>query len=149
MRCVETLDSSDGIAADSVGLVFTSPPYATALDYPRAHFLAVAWMEAALGMTLKDYLAQGSRYVGSERGKFGAGGFVLAPAFAERKMCRDVLTSLASSAARQALLYNVIFPTWQRSSRKWFGYTRLADMRWWSFVLRTSGKFACRRTMSS
>jgi len=99
----------DGIAADSVGLVFTSPPYATALDYPRAHFLAVAWMEAALGMTLKDYLAEGSRYVGSERGKFGAGGFVLAPAFAERKMCRDVLTSLASSAARQALLVQRYF----------------------------------------
>lgn len=28
----------------SIDLVVTSPPYATALDYSRAHFLAVPWM---------------------------------------------------------------------------------------------------------
>jgi hypothetical protein len=54
---------------ETVDLVFTSPPYATALDYPRAHFLAVAWLHAALGVSLEDYLARGAEYVGSVRGR--------------------------------------------------------------------------------
>lgn len=54
---------------ESVDLIFTSPPYATALDYTRAHFLAVAWMRDALGISLDDYRALGARYVGSERGR--------------------------------------------------------------------------------
>jgi hypothetical protein len=36
-----------GLADESIDLVFTSPPYATALDYTRAHFPAVAWMRNA------------------------------------------------------------------------------------------------------
>ena len=53
----------------SVDLVFTSPPYATALDYPRAHFLCVPWLAAALGVNLSDYLAAGTQYIGTVRGK--------------------------------------------------------------------------------
>ena len=53
---------------ESVDLVLTSPPYATALDYPRAHFLAVAWMQPILGVSLSDYMAGASGYIGSERG---------------------------------------------------------------------------------
>ena len=56
------------LKSETVDLVFTSPPYATALDYPRAHFLAVAWMEEALGINLKQYLSRASQYVGTERG---------------------------------------------------------------------------------
>jgi hypothetical protein len=37
--------------------VFTSPPYATALDYPRAHFLSVPWLEHAILMNIRDYLS--------------------------------------------------------------------------------------------
>lgn len=53
---------------ESIDLVFTSPPYATALDYPRAHFLAVAWLQQALGTTLEEYKSRGATYIGSERG---------------------------------------------------------------------------------
>lgn len=53
---------------ESIDLVFTSPPYATALDYPRAHFLAVAWLQQALGTTLEEYKWGGQTYIGSERG---------------------------------------------------------------------------------
>ena len=52
-------------------LVFTSPPYATALDYPRAHFLAVSWMKPVFGTTLDEYKSNGSEYIGSERGQVG------------------------------------------------------------------------------
>lgn len=57
------------LESDSIDLVFTSPPYATALDYPRAHFLAVGWMEQVLGTSLQDYKARGATYIGSERGR--------------------------------------------------------------------------------
>jgi DNA modification methylase len=56
---------------DSVDLVFTSPPYATALDYPRAHFLAVSWMKPVFGTTLDEYKSKGKGYIGSERGQVG------------------------------------------------------------------------------
>ena len=57
----------------SIDLVFTSPPYATALDYPRAHFLAVGWMEQVLGLSLQDYKERGATYIGSERGRLDYG----------------------------------------------------------------------------
>lgn len=57
------------LRTETIDLVFTSPPYATALDYPRAHFLAVAWMRKALGVDLQEYLAKSPEYVGSERGR--------------------------------------------------------------------------------
>jgi hypothetical protein len=56
------------LTAESVDLVFTSPPYATALDYTRAHFLAVAWMQARLGISLPEYRQRAGKYIGSERG---------------------------------------------------------------------------------
>lgn len=57
------------IKNNSIDFVFTSPPYATALDYPRAHFLAVGWMQSALGINYKKYKQKGETYIGSERGK--------------------------------------------------------------------------------
>jgi len=54
---------------ETIDLVLTSPPYATALDYTRAHFLAVAWMQAALGLDLAEYRELAPRYVGAERGR--------------------------------------------------------------------------------
>jgi DNA modification methylase len=59
------------LADNSVDLVFTSPPYATALDYPRAHFLAVSWMKPLFGTSLDEYKTNGKSYIGSERGQVG------------------------------------------------------------------------------
>lgn len=58
------------VRSETVDLVFTSPPYATALDYPRGHFLAVAWMRDILGVSLEEYRANAPTYVGSERGRW-------------------------------------------------------------------------------
>jgi DNA modification methylase len=65
--CTDTSVTVD----NSVDLVFTSPPYATALDYPRAHFLAVSWMKPLFGTSLDEYKTNGKGYIGSERGQVG------------------------------------------------------------------------------
>ena len=57
------LDMADGTA----DLVFTSPPYCSALDYTRAHIFAVAWLGDVLGTTVDQYRLLGRNYVGSER----------------------------------------------------------------------------------
>jgi DNA modification methylase len=56
------------LGEESVDMVFTSPPYATALDYPRAHFLAVGWLSNSLGISFEEYKLKGATYIGSERG---------------------------------------------------------------------------------
>jgi tRNA G10 N-methylase Trm11 len=56
------------IKNESIDLIFTSPPYATALDYPRAHFLAVSWMQQPLGISFNEYKTREIAYIGSERG---------------------------------------------------------------------------------
>ncbi|MDI3315947.1 MAG: DNA methyltransferase [Mycobacterium sp.] len=52
---------------DHVDMVFTSPPYCSALDYTRAHMFAVAWMPEVLSATVEQYRILGREYVGSER----------------------------------------------------------------------------------
>lgn len=59
-RCLPVDDAS-------VDLVFTSPPYCSALDYTRAHMFAVAWLADVLDTTVGDYQRLGRVYVGSER----------------------------------------------------------------------------------
>jgi DNA modification methylase len=54
-------------ADGSVDLVFTSPPYCSALDYTRAHVFAVAWMADVLGLSTEQYRTLGRGYIGSER----------------------------------------------------------------------------------
>jgi DNA modification methylase len=54
-------------AEGSVDLVFTSPPYCSALDYTRAHVFAVAWMADVLGLSTEQYRTLGRGYIGSER----------------------------------------------------------------------------------
>jgi hypothetical protein len=48
-------------------LVFTSPPYCSALDYTRAHMFAVAWLADVLGTTANEYRLLGRAYIGTER----------------------------------------------------------------------------------
>jgi DNA modification methylase len=55
------------IAPDGVDLIFTSPPYCTALDYTRAHSFSVAWLADVLAMSSDDYRTLARRYIGSER----------------------------------------------------------------------------------
>lgn len=52
---------------NSVQLVFTSPPYGTALDYTRAHFLSIGWLHDVLGIAVQAYTLHGRQYIGTER----------------------------------------------------------------------------------
>jgi DNA modification methylase len=85
----------------SVDLIFTSPPYATALDYTRAHFLAVAWMSEPLGCTVQQYVNQAPNYIGSERGRF-PGGFQIDDALDAFPETKAVLTSLSGESKNLA-----------------------------------------------
>lgn len=84
-----------------IDLIFTSPPYATALDYPRAHFLAVTCMQKAFGISLKEYRAKAPTYIGSERGRL-AGDFMLDQQLAEFDLVRSILLQLSECSSRQA-----------------------------------------------
>lgn len=86
---------------ETVDLVFTSPPYATALDYTRAHFLAVAWMQKALGVSLEDYLAKGLAYIGSGRGKLPRE-FAPDDSLNGLELTQSVITRLVANSPAQA-----------------------------------------------
>ena len=88
---------------ESVDLVFTSPPYVTALDYPRAHFLAVPWMEAALGIDLETYRGNAPRYIGSQQGRL-AGPPSIGGELAELNLVTSIVRRLAKASPRQAKL---------------------------------------------
>lgn len=53
---------------ESVDLVVTSPPYCNALDYVRAHALAIGWLQDVFGVTQTEYSLSGRQYIGTERG---------------------------------------------------------------------------------
>jgi len=55
------------VADSSVDLAFFSPPYVSALDYPRAHMFAVAWLADVLGTSPASYREAARTYIGSER----------------------------------------------------------------------------------
>jgi DNA modification methylase len=52
----------------SADLIFTSPPYCSALDYTRSHMFSVAWLGDVIGTSVAKYGELGRRYVGTERG---------------------------------------------------------------------------------
>lgn len=52
---------------NSVDLTFFSPPYVSALDYPRAHVFAVAWLSDVLGTDVDQYRVDARRYIGTDR----------------------------------------------------------------------------------
>ncbi len=92
----------------SVDLVFSSPPYATALDYPRAHFLAIPWMAAALNVDLATYRANAPHYVGSQQGKLD-GPLVMDQRLASLKQASTILRELDKTSGRQAKLCHRYF----------------------------------------
>jgi DNA modification methylase len=51
----------------SVDLVFTSPPYVNAIDYPRAHKFSLHWLGDALGISPAAYRDLGRAYIGTDR----------------------------------------------------------------------------------
>ncbi len=55
-----------------VDLVFFSPPYVSALDYPRAHAFGVAWLSDVFDISPENYRSHARRYVGSDRAPLAA-----------------------------------------------------------------------------
>jgi SAM-dependent methyltransferase len=55
------------VTTGDVDLVFFSPPYVSALDYPRAHMFAVAWLADVLGTTTLAYQERARDYIGTDR----------------------------------------------------------------------------------
>lgn len=51
----------------AVDLSFFSPPYVSALEYPRAHVFAVAWLSDVLAVDVDQYRADARRYIGTDR----------------------------------------------------------------------------------
>jgi len=93
---------------ESVDLIFTSPPYGTALDYPRAHFLAVAWMQRAFGITVQEYKADAPDYIGSERGRL-AQDLVIDKRLDEFGLVKSIIQALNDRSARHAKLLQRYF----------------------------------------
>lgn len=56
-----------GLADGAIDLAFFSPPYVSALDYPRAHAFAVAWLSDVFDVDLDRYRADARRYIGTDR----------------------------------------------------------------------------------
>ncbi len=55
------------VADGMVDLTFFSPPYVSALDYPRAHVFGVAWLSDVLGVDVDQYRQDARRYIGTDR----------------------------------------------------------------------------------
>lgn len=89
----------------TVDFVFTSPPYATALDYPRAHFLAVSWMKSVLDVDNQSYKEKGQTYIGSERGKIRN----IHSSSELGQIAQDVITQLRGTDYRKAHLIERYF----------------------------------------
>lgn len=71
MRYTTVVDRADArslpIAPGVADLVFTSPPYCNALDYPRAHQFVIAWLGDVLGIDSKAYTTLARAYIGTDR----------------------------------------------------------------------------------
>ena len=89
------------LRSETIDLVFTSPPYATALDYPRGHFLAVAWMQDVLGVSLEEYRANAPTYIGSERGRW-PNDLTVDDCLKQLDLARLVLANIAQHSDAQA-----------------------------------------------
>jgi len=90
----------------SAQLVFTSPPYGSALDYTRAHIFAVSWMPEILGIDTNTYRLLGRSYVGSERAPMTeAGRTNAAPPKTGLPQTDGVIADLADDRERAWVVY--------------------------------------------
>lgn len=55
------------LPSDSIDLIFTSPPYVNAIDYPRAHKFSIFWIGDFLNISPAEYSQLGREYIGTER----------------------------------------------------------------------------------
>ena len=92
----------------SIDLVFTSPPYATALDYTRAHFLVIPWMEKKFNTSFEKYKEKGVSYIGSQRGKLPTE-FSINPVLMNLGLTSQVLKSLSRQSEKHAKLVQRYF----------------------------------------
>ena len=84
------------VDAESQALIVTSPPYFTAVDYPRAHRLSVCWMNGRAPEDVasrRDYI--GIRYIGPQGGEEW---------FEERRQLRRFIPTPIRSNGRLAKL---------------------------------------------
>lgn len=116
---------------ESIDLIATSPPYATALDYTRAHFLAVAWMHPVFHLSTEQYTALAPEYIGSERGRVSRV-FKLDERLQSLPSARAALQSLAERDLRQAHLIQRYFTDMYAA----FGeMRRVLRPQGWAFVV--------------
>jgi hypothetical protein len=101
------------IENESVDLVFTSPPYATALDYPRAHFLAIPWLKPVLGVDLTSYLSKTPSYIGSERGRLQTD-FEISSTLSGYPLTHSIVARIHRNSLRHAKLTQRYFIDMQR-----------------------------------
>ena len=80
------------LADDSVDLIVTSPPYANAIDYMRAHKFSLVWF----GMDINRLSELRSTYIGSERAANAQ--YAAIPEYAEQ-ITQELVTKDASKAA--------------------------------------------------
>ena len=92
VRVGDARDMRDSVPDKSVDLVVTSPPYANAIDYMRAHKFSLVWF----GWSINDLSTLRSRYVGSER----IGGWNGAAALPDD--VQETIDALSDTAPRQA-----------------------------------------------
>ena len=92
IRIGDARNMRDSVPDESVDLVVTSPPYANAIDYMRAHKFSLVWF----GWSINDLSKLRSKYVGSER-TAGWNGAAALP-----QGVRQTLDSLADTAPRQS-----------------------------------------------
>jgi len=85
----------------SVDLVFTSPPYVNAIDYPRAHKFSLHWLADALGTSPEAYRELGRSYIGTDRVPIGTC-LALARGRSGHGRLDDVLGRLAEADPRRA-----------------------------------------------
>ena len=91
-----TMPFADGV----IDLVVTSPPYANAIDYMRAHKFSLVW----LGRSVADLSGLRSEYIGSERVGDSAFCAVTLPAYSD-----DVVCQLAERDAKKAAILRKYF----------------------------------------
>ncbi|MEO3863634.1 DNA methyltransferase [Acrocarpospora sp. B8E8] len=94
------------VGSELMDLVFFSPPYVSALDYPRAHVFAVAWLADVLSTSVNQYRAHARDYVGTDRAPLAeaTAGQPMPPA-SGYTVVDEVVQDLAESPAKAWVVY--------------------------------------------
>lgn len=99
---------------ESVDLIFTSPPYCSALDYTRAHQLAVAWLQDVFAVSQTEYTLLGRRYIGTERATKSPG-VLTGLALPEVPLFREIADRIGSTDTRKGNTVKKYFADMQQA----------------------------------